>query len=216
MLMLTVYTNQASAFSFSDLFGGGGDDNSAVGAGADDTNFSGTGSDTNFSGTGPDTNFSGTGSDTYFSGTGPDTNFSGTGSDTNYNVMMGGNNNNDAVGGGLGNSNDNPELYNKNPFSNSGNNGVPKLSLKGIVYWLIGLMNQLVYLIIGAALVSFLYGILKLSFIDGHKPEAREQARKFMFWGIVSLFVMMSVWGLVNVLKVSFFGPGDLIIPRLK
>ncbi|MBC7766581.1 hypothetical protein H7Y21_01120 [Arenimonas sp.] len=224
IMMLTMYIGQVSAFSFSDMFGGGADDSSAVGAGVDDTNFSGTGpdtnfsgtgSDTNFSGTGPDTNFSGTGSDTYFSGTGPDTNFSGTGSDTNYNVMMGGNNN-DAVGGGLGNSNDNPELYNKNPFSNSGNNGVPKLSLKGIVYWLIGLMNQLVYLIIGAALVSFLYGILKLSFIDGHKPEAREQARKFMFWGIVSLFVMMSVWGLVNVLKVSFFGPGDLIIPRLK
>ena len=104
---------------------------------------------------------------------------------------------------------------NTNQFSSSGD-GVPKLSLMGIVSWLVALMNQLVYVIIGAALVSFLYGILKLSFIDGHKPEAREQARKFMFWGIVSLFVMMSVWGLVNIFKFTLFGPGDLIIPRLK
>lgn len=104
---------------------------------------------------------------------------------------------------------------NSNPFKAS-SDGVPKLSLTGIVLWLAGLMNQIIYLIIGAALVSFLYGILKLSFVDGQKPEAREQARKFMFWGIVSLFVMMSVWGLVNILKVTLFGPGDLIIPRLK
>ncbi|MBC7982134.1 hypothetical protein H7X65_03595, partial [Candidatus Parcubacteria bacterium] len=96
-------------------------------------------------------------------------------------------------------------VSNNNPFKSS-SDGVPKLSLMGIVMWLVGLMNQLVYVIIGASLVAFLYGILKLSFIDGHKPEAREQARKFMFWGIVSLFVMMSVWGLVRIFQFTLFG----------
>ena len=195
MMLMSVYANQASAFSFSDLFGGGGDDNSAVGAGIDDTNYNGTGPSTDYNGTGPDTNYN---------GTGPSTDFSATGDNTPAIFT--------APAPGTDN---NPYNSNKNPFS-SGSKGVPKLSLMGIVSWLIGLMNQLVYLIIGAALVSFLYGILKLSFVDGHKPEAREQARKFMFWGIVSLFVMMSVWGLVNILKLSLFGPGDLIIPRLK
>ena len=132
------------------------------------------------------------------------------------NIMLGGDGNNSSAGAGLGNRNNSSELYSANPFSNSGKSGVPKLSLMGIVAWLAGLMNQLIYLIIAASLVIFLYGILKLSFVDGQKPEAREQARKFMFWGIVSLFVMVSVWGLVNILKVSLFGPGDLIIPRLK
>lgn len=93
---------------------------------------------------------------------------------------------------------------------------VPKLSIKGLIYWIVGVLNQLVYVIIGVSLVVFLYGILKLSFIDGQKPEAREQSRKFMFWGIVSLFVMVSVWGLVNILQFTFFDKGGLIMPQLK
>lgn len=101
---------------------------------------------------------------------------------------------------------------NKSAFGKS----TPKLSLTAIVNWLLGIVGRLIYLIIALALVSFLYGILKLSFIDGHKPEAREQARKFMFWGIVSLFVMVSVWGLVSIFKVTLFGNGPLIIPELK
>jgi Na+-driven multidrug efflux pump len=114
-----------------------------------------------------------------------------------------------------GNGGYTPGSSNLNTFSSS-NSGVPKLSLVGIVSWLASLMNQLIYVIIGAALVAFLFGILKLSFFDGKKPEAREQARKFMFWGIVSLFVMVSVWGLVKILQSSFFNSGDLIVPRLK
>ena len=69
---------------------------------------------------------------------------------------------------------------------------------------------------IAAALVLFLFGIVKLAFWDGQKPEAREQARKFMMWGIISLFVMVSVWGLVKILQLSFFGNGNLILPQLK
>jgi len=100
-------------------------------------------------------------------------------------------------------------------FSTS-NSGVPKLSLEGLVAWVLRILDQLVYVIIGASLVAFLYGVLKLSLIDGHKPEAREQARKFMFWGIVSLFVMVSVWGLVNILQLTLFGGSPLRVPQLK
>lgn len=132
--------------------------------------------------------------------------------------------NTNQTGNSLGNTNQTGNsLGNANPIeaelegrTSSNSSGVPKLSLKGIVTWLTGLMNQLLYLIIAASLVIFLYGILRLSFYDGQKPEAREQARKFMFWGIVSLFVMVSVWGLVNILSVTFFGSGPLIVPQLK
>ena len=96
------------------------------------------------------------------------------------------------------------------------NASVPKLSLEGIVKYLGDIMNSLVYVILGAALVMFLYGILKLSFIDGQKPEAREQSRKFMIWGIVSLFVMVSVWGLVKILQATVFGGSPLLYPQLK
>jgi len=155
-------------------------------------------------------NNSGTGPNFNNSGTGPNLNNSGTGP----NIMTGGGGGNGAIGAGLGSQNSG---FNSGPApSMSSGRNIPQLSLVGIVSWLASLMNQLIYVIIGATLVVFLYGIFKLSFVDGQKPEAREQSRRFMFWGIVSLFVMVSVWGLVNVLKVTFFGPGDLIIPRLR
>jgi hypothetical protein len=128
------------------------------------------------------------------------------------NIMLGAGDG--AISTGLGNKSGS-ELNRSSPFSSS-NSSVPKVSLAGLVAWLASIMNQLIYLILGASLVVFLYGIFKLAFVDGLKPESREQARKFMFWGIVSLFVMVSVWGLVNILKVSLFGNGPLIIPQFK
>ena len=140
-------------------------------------------------------------------------------------VMLGGDNSsNSAVTSGLGDSNDNSLTSSGLGTNNSSNlsnglgtnnslnlstglgtnNSVPKISLAGIVDWFGGLMEKLVYLIMAASLVMFLYGVFVLSFLNGQKPESREQARKFMFWGIVSLFVMVSVWGLVNVLKSTF------------
>ncbi len=196
ILTMGVNIKTVSAFDFADLLGGGSDDNSAVGAGYDSGNVGNGGFDSgNIGNTGFDSGNFGNGG--FDSG-----NIGNTGFDSG-NIRMGSGGSNSASGGGLGSN-------------SSSQNGIPKLSLMGIVAWLVGIMNQLVYVIIGAALVAFLYGILKLSFIDGQKPEAREQARKFMFWGIVSLFVMMSVWGLVNIFKFTLFGPGDLIIPRLK
>lgn len=126
----------------------------------------------------------------------------GNDSNTAGNIMLGGN-------GGL-----TPGSSNLN--MGSSNAGVSKISFEGILNWVISIMNKLVYVIIALALVAFLYGILKLAFIDGTKPEAREQARKFMFWGIISLFVMVSTWGLVRVLQYTFFGNGNLIAPQFK
>ncbi len=91
-----------------------------------------------------------------------------------------------------------------------------KMSIAGLVNWLVGLLNYIVRLIVLLALIAFLYGILKLVFVDASNETERAKARKFMLWGIVSLFVMVSVWGLVNVLKSTVFGEGALIVPQLK
>ncbi len=137
-----------------------------------------------------------------------------------YNVMMGGGGDGGAAGAGLANDQPTFEQWSKQQEyeikADLSNSKVPKASLWGLIYWLSGVMNQLIYVLIGASLVVFLYGIFKLSFVDGQKPESREQSRKFMFWGIVSLFVMVSVWGLVNLLQATFFNGSPLTVPRLK
>ncbi len=93
----------------------------------------------------------------------------------------------------------------------------PNLTVVGITNWFIKILNYIAILLFTAALVVFLYGIFILMFVGGTNEESRSKGRKFMFWGIVSLFVMTSTWGLVNVLKSSIFGStGPLLGPQFK
>ncbi|MEN9604732.1 MAG: hypothetical protein RJB39_417 [Candidatus Parcubacteria bacterium] len=93
----------------------------------------------------------------------------------------------------------------------------PTLSVAGLSEWFMGILKYAVQLILALSLVSFLYGIFRLVFLDASNEAERTKARKFMLWGIVALFVMVSVWGLVKVLQSSFFGSGGgLIIPTFK
>ncbi len=65
-----------------------------------------------------------------------------------------------------------------------------------------GLLRPLVPLLIGLAVVLFIYGVLVLMFSEG--GEKKEEGKQYMIWGIVGIFVMVSVWGLVNILKNTF------------
>lgn len=59
------------------------------------------------------------------------------------------------------------------------------------------LVNMALPLVVGLALLGFFWGLVK--FIWGGDGD-KEKAKSTMIWGIVALFVMVSVWGLVNFL----------------
>ncbi len=61
------------------------------------------------------------------------------------------------------------------------------------------LINRLIPFIIALTVLVFLYGIFKFV-ISGGDSEARKEAQGYIIWGVVALFVMVSVWGLVNIL----------------
>ncbi|HEY4524405.1 MAG TPA: pilin [Candidatus Paceibacterota bacterium] len=65
------------------------------------------------------------------------------------------------------------------------------------------IFNPLVGLILTLALVYFLWGIVKYLQSVGDETK-RQEGIKMMTYGIIALFVMVSVWGLVNVLKKTF------------
>lgn len=76
-------------------------------------------------------------------------------------------------------------------------------TVDGLLNWIIYIASRALPLLILAALVLFLFGIVKRFFWakdDANKGEAG----RYVLWGIVALFVMVSVWGLVNVLRGSF------------
>jgi hypothetical protein len=58
-------------------------------------------------------------------------------------------------------------------------------------------------LIFALALATFVWGVVKYV-IAAKDSNEREEGRMFMIYGIIALFVMVSVWGLVSVLSNTF------------
>lgn len=69
------------------------------------------------------------------------------------------------------------------------------------VYILDFINNILVPLVFAIAFLVFIWGLF-YNFIA--KAEKREEGKSLMLWGIVAFFVMVSVWGLVNILVGTF------------
>lgn len=64
-------------------------------------------------------------------------------------------------------------------------------------------------IVVAIGLLSFFWGLVK--FIWGG-AEAKDEGKNLMIWGLVALFVMVSVWGLVRFIGVSLgIGQGDTI-----
>ena len=60
------------------------------------------------------------------------------------------------------------------------------------------LIEGLIPVVIGLAVLAFLWGVLK--YVVAKDEDAQKEARGVMLYGIIALFVMVSVWGLVNIL----------------
>lgn len=61
------------------------------------------------------------------------------------------------------------------------------------------IVASLIPLVVGLAVLFFLWGLLKF-IIHADNAEMRSGARRHMLWGVIIIFVMVSLWGLVNLL----------------
>ncbi|MEK7510911.1 MAG: pilin [Patescibacteria group bacterium] len=67
------------------------------------------------------------------------------------------------------------------------------------------LIDQLLIpLIFALALLAFIWGIFNFFIAGGADEEKREKGKSFMVWGLIGFFVMVSVWGIVNLLVNTF------------
>lgn len=71
-----------------------------------------------------------------------------------------------------------------------------------LVNQILVVVNTAVVPIIAAlAFLVFVYGIIKYFFFDNKGDEKQlGEAKQFIFWGILGLGVLFSVWGFVNLL----------------
>jgi len=75
------------------------------------------------------------------------------------------------------------------------------------------LMKAIVPLLVGLAVVGFVYGIIQY-FLNPDNEEKRKQGKSFMLWGLISLFVMVSIWALVGIFTGTFTGKNP-VLPSL-
>ena len=62
-----------------------------------------------------------------------------------------------------------------------------------------GILAPLIPLIIGLAVVVFLWGVLRFIVAAGDVKK-REEGRNFIIWGLIGITIMLSIWGLVKIL----------------
>ncbi len=82
---------------------------------------------------------------------------------------------------------------------------------------IIGLINNVaIPLLFAVAFIVFIWGVFQYFIAGGADEEKRETGKSLMLWGIIGFFVMVSVWGLVNILRGTFqFGSQDLPLPSV-
>lgn len=82
--------------------------------------------------------------------------------------------------------------------------GAADLDLDGLITNTIRtLYDPIVTIIFSLAFIAFFWGMLMMIASAGDTVK-REEGRKRMLWGIVVLFVMFSIWGIIGILKNSF------------
>lgn len=63
--------------------------------------------------------------------------------------------------------------------------------------------NLLTYLLVALAVIFIIWNVV-MFLIKGNDPAARTGALHSILWGVVGLFIIVSIWGLVNILKGTF------------
>ena len=66
--------------------------------------------------------------------------------------------------------------------------------------------NVLVPVLFAIAFIVFLWGAFQTFILGAGSEKVKEKGRELMLWSIIGFFVMVSIWGLVNILTgtVSF------------
>jgi len=66
--------------------------------------------------------------------------------------------------------------------------------------------NIFVPVLFAIAFIVFIWGAFQTFIVGANSEEVKENGKNLMLWGLIGFFVMVSVWGLVNILTgtVSF------------
>lgn len=76
-------------------------------------------------------------------------------------------------------------------------------TFKGTIDLAVGYIQKLIPIVAALALLVFFWGIAQLILSAGDKGVT-EDGKKKVVYGLIGLFVMISIWGIVALLRTSF------------
>jgi hypothetical protein len=68
--------------------------------------------------------------------------------------------------------------------------------------------NYLIPALMALALLVFFWGVYKYFIYGGENEHEKGEGRKFALWGIIGFAIIVSVWGLVNIITDTFIPSG--------
>jgi uncharacterized membrane protein YidH (DUF202 family) len=68
------------------------------------------------------------------------------------------------------------------------------------------ILNPIIILLFALAVLIFLYGVFKYVRKSDSEDE-RETGRRHMIWGVIGMFIMISVFGIMNIIINTVGGP---------
>jgi uncharacterized membrane protein HdeD (DUF308 family) len=68
----------------------------------------------------------------------------------------------------------------------------------GILSTVLTLVDQATFVIVAIAILVFIYGIVR--YVIANNEEAKANAQRLILYGVIGLFAIVAVWGLVNFL----------------
>ncbi len=74
------------------------------------------------------------------------------------------------------------------------------------------IFSPLIPVLFGLALIVFFWGLIQY-LRSGLGDKQVEEAKSLMLWGVIIIFVMVSVWGLVKILTDTFFSGAPTVAP---
>lgn len=84
-------------------------------------------------------------------------------------------------------------------------------TVQNVLSTILGILNQVIPILMVIATIVFLYGVI--AYITSAGDEEKQAGGKFyMIWGLIGLFVIVAMWGIVRIL-VNTFGVGGTGVP---
>ncbi len=92
---------------------------------------------------------------------------------------------------------------------------MPPANFSALIKIFFNLIQAIVPVIAGLALLAFFWGLVKFISRAGGDEKAVTEGRNLMIWGIIALFIMLSIWGILSFFYSDIGFGQSLVLPLL-